>query len=133
MNWTAAASDLPRPVSTGEDPVFYAQMNRWRLAAGIPDRCYARLQVQFDPNFSRHKPQFIDFGSPLFLRLLASMLQNFQGQISFEEALPSPESCGEGGHIYELLADPLLLRHDFSTPVEPEEVSRSPLQTPACV
>ncbi|MBZ5489567.1 MAG: lantibiotic dehydratase family protein [Acidobacteriia bacterium] len=132
MSWTVAAADLPRSVSTGEDPTFYAQMNRWRLAAGIPVRCYARLQVQFDPSFSRHKPQFIDFSSPLFLRLLASMLQNFQGQISFEEALPSPESCREGGHIYELLADPLLLRHDFPAPEEPEEVSRSPLQT-ACV
>jgi hypothetical protein len=114
--WTAPCSSLPQPNTTGTDVQFYSAINLWRRAAGIPEKCYVKLDIEFDAVTNRHKPQFIDFSSTLFLRMLASMIQEHKGKVDFEEAVPMPapgQQCGNGAYVFEVLSDPLLYRFDF--------------------
>jgi hypothetical protein len=129
--WTAPASSLPQPKTTGTDVQFYSAINLWRQAAGIPEQCYVKLDIEFDAVTNRHKPQFIDFSSTLFLRMLASMIQEHKGKVEFEEAVPMPapgQQCGNGAYVFEVLSDPLLYRFSFPPEEECEAVAGQELQ-----
>jgi len=113
--WRVERQQLPQVTTTGPDPDFYLVFNNWRRAAKLPLRAFVRLDVDFDPASGNHKPQYMDFSSPFFIRLLASMLQNHKGAIWFQELLPSGESFGaqeQQAHIFEAFADPLLFRNN---------------------
>jgi hypothetical protein len=129
--WTAPCSSLPQPKTTGTDVQFYSAVNLWRRAAGIPDKCYVKLDIDFDAVTNRHKPQFMDFSSTLFLRMLASMIQDHAGKIDFEEAMPMPaqgQHCGNGAYVFEVLSDPLLYRFDFPPGEKCEATAREESQ-----
>jgi hypothetical protein len=107
--WWVRREQLPNVTTTGPDADFYLAFNKWRVDAQIPTKAFVRLDVDFDPVSGRHKPQYIDFSSPLFLRMFASMIQNHTGKVRFEEVLPAIEFDNEAndGHVFEVFVDPL--------------------------
>jgi hypothetical protein len=61
------------------------EIERWRRQIGLPEQVYVR------PVFSKRiKPQFVDFHHMLLMAALPKRMQNLQGKIKVEEALPAP-------------------------------------------
>ncbi|MFE7484702.1 lantibiotic dehydratase [Streptomyces sp. NPDC057552] len=83
---------------TGEQQRYVAA-RRWRLAADMPEQVYVRVATDI-------KPQFVDFTSPVYVRLLCTMLRAARTkggddvEVIVTEALPTAEHAwladGEG-------------------------------------
>jgi hypothetical protein len=111
--WRVQRQEFPAVSTTGQDPNFYLAFHEWRLRNRVPMRAFVRLEIEFDPLSGRHKPQYLDFSSPLFMRLFASMIQNHRGAVQIEEMLPNQASFNssrEGGRVFEVFIDPLFFR-----------------------
>lgn len=111
--WWVDRDQLPKVATSGPDPDFYFSFNEWRAEIGIPSTAFVRLGIETDHLFSRHKPQYMDFSSPSFLRLLGSMIQGYSGSICFEEVLPAKDLfAGQvgAGHVFEVFVDPLYIK-----------------------
>jgi hypothetical protein len=99
--WIVPRSRLPIPDKDESDFDFFHRVSDWRLDHGLPDQTYVRLEVATppegstpDPDMERgddagaedrphvtwrsayndHKPQFIDFTSPLMVNLLRAVI-----------------------------------------------------------
>lgn len=103
--WKIPVGCFPQRPPAGEDAAYYAQVQRWRVANGIPDRVFA--QVDFAaaaaqgtddgdegtdekgrPKASR-KPLAVDFDSWFSVALLEQLVAGAQSRLVVTEALPS--------------------------------------------
>jgi lantibiotic biosynthesis dehydratase-like protein len=89
--WIVSSGSLPRFNEQCEHELF-AQINRWRIAHGIPDRVFLELHIPSSRSQTHHKPQYIDFTSPLFVRVLQAEVPKTIDFFTLEEALPPPNS-----------------------------------------
>lgn len=68
--WSFAPSALPPGLDKMAEPEAFAAVNTWRMAHYIPQRVF--LTEKLPSARAIYKPQFLDFGSPLFVSLLRS-------------------------------------------------------------
>jgi lantibiotic biosynthesis protein len=75
------------------DPDLLLKIYRWCCDHGVPKQVFAaeRLQTRFSL-WPRHKPQFIDFTSPVFMPVLRSVLRSNPTELRLEEVLPEPSA-----------------------------------------
>ncbi len=65
-------------------------INRWRTAVGIPEQTFLIPNVSSANRHQDRKPQYLDFTSPLFLRVFTSVLRGTSDdRVTLEEVLPS--------------------------------------------
>jgi hypothetical protein len=92
--WTLPLDAVKNEVRMLSDDDFFMAINRWRIERGIPDRVFLeeKIPVKF---FERNifKPQYMDFTSPLFIRILRPILQTGPAQLSVQEMLPDTQSA----------------------------------------
>ncbi len=85
--WEVSEDFGVRP--NASDATIYAQFHRWRCEAGLPREVYVYEKMgQPESVLCSFKPQFIDFSSPLLVRLFYSIATRQNGQLIIEEALP---------------------------------------------
>lgn len=89
--WSVPAAPLAAALSHADDARAFAEVNRLRLAWGIPDRVFCAEPVPHALAEVIHKPQYLDFTSPLFLPLLRDATKQEVERLTFEEMLPTPE------------------------------------------
>lgn len=70
----------------------FAALDAWRRGQELPASLFLLERVQFGDRTEVRKPQFLDFRSPSFCRLLAAALPSGDEELVFEEVLPSPEA-----------------------------------------
>jgi hypothetical protein len=91
QGWSVPAAPLAAALSHADDATAFAEMNRLRLAWGIPDRVFCAEPVPHALAGVVYKPQYLDFTSPLFLPLLRDAAGGEVERLTFEEMLPTPE------------------------------------------
>lgn len=75
---------LAKTVSSRENAIFFRDVNFYRLELGMPDRVFWKIDGE--------KPQYLDFGSPISVRLLQQTWQQNPNRVfTFAEMLPLPE------------------------------------------
>lgn len=89
--WTVDPALILGRCAGASDAELFRVVNRWRLAAGIPDRVFVaeRLPVEYF-GIEVHKPQYLDFTSPSFIQVLRAAFESREGWITIEEMLPTP-------------------------------------------
>jgi hypothetical protein len=87
--WSFPVSKLQRLTAGLSEAHSLLAINRWRTLAGIPEQVFIVGDVSSKSRTRARKPQYIDFSSPLFLRVFASVLQYpSTNEITLEEVLP---------------------------------------------
>jgi len=97
--WTLALSGIRKETAALGDSEFFLAINRWRLARGIPDRIFIeeKVLVTF---FGRDvfKPQYMDFTSPLLVRVFRAILQPDLMHLAVQEMLPDFDCAPRDSH-----------------------------------
>ena len=92
--WTLPLDGIRDEVSSLSDADSFLAINRWRSTRGLPDRVF--LEEKIPVNFFGRdifKPQYLDFTSPLFVRIFRAILQTTLTHISIQEMLPGTEGA----------------------------------------
>jgi hypothetical protein len=118
-SWRAPTDELRRALEAPGEAEAFAAFRRWHKSRGIPERVFAVEKVPHPILGSRYQPQYLDLASPLFLRVLRSMLASQDETLELVEMLPSPDmfprdAAGRPWAV-ELLVDSLALREDSPT------------------
>ncbi|MDB4894421.1 MAG: hypothetical protein JWN15_683 [Firmicutes bacterium] len=112
-SWVVPRSELPvRPKGT-DDFAYMVQVERWRQAAGLPDQIFIRTTL--DPaavlfrsmlpgqeagpteiRDQQRKPQYVDFRSPVLVRVFEKHLDEVAEVLLVEEMLPGPSDLLAG-------------------------------------
>jgi hypothetical protein len=87
-SWAVTVEGFRRQVEGLSPARFFAAVEQWRRARGIPDQVF--LPRPAGANTHRDKPLFIDFNSPIFVELFRQRLVASE-QLVMEEVLPSVE------------------------------------------
>lgn len=102
-SWTLPARIFPTRTKAEDASAFFARINRWREEVGIPVQCFVRgvapgagSAVRASARPSQRvlqnlaKPQFVDFGSPAFVELLGSLVnEELESVLVIEERYPA--------------------------------------------
>lgn len=106
QGWMERAGDL-------SDSELLRRIHSWRRERGIPRRTFLIEAVHHELAGRVFKPQYMDFGSPLFLSVLRTALKDGQEQLVCEEMVPAPEAAPRDdrgrGWALELLIDSITL------------------------
>ncbi|WP_161981700.1 lantibiotic dehydratase [Streptomyces sp. TM32] len=115
--WKVPADRLP-DVATGNGADAFAEVRRWQESLGLPDRVFyrgftlpdplvptseeeqhtwARTLARF-PTSAERKPTFLDFTSVTSVRAWRRALRRCQGDLTFQECLPTVGDDGAQGH-----------------------------------
>jgi hypothetical protein len=110
--WYVSPNPLTGPCDGMDDAEAFEAINRWRLDRGLPERVFFIEHVHHPRRDDFHKPQYLDFTSPMLVALFRSALRYNAASLTFEEMLPSPDTvpCDEHGTPWaiELLVDDLV-------------------------
>lgn len=87
-SWTVPVEGFRREIDGLSPARFFAAVDRWRRARGIPDQVF--LPRPLGQHSHRDKPLFIDFNSPVFVELFRQRLAGL-AQLAMEEVLPAIE------------------------------------------
>ena len=124
-SWRVPTELLRKKLEAPCEAEAFATFRRWHEAHGIPERVFAVEKVPHPLLGSRHQPQYLDLGSPLFIRMLRSMLISQDESFEFVEMLPSPDMFPRDADgrawAVELLVDSLVVGED--TRITPLHVS----------
>jgi hypothetical protein len=130
--WTLDADAFPAQSETQSEVDYFISIGAWRAAHGIAPRVFVRVlaarpngkPVKADEAPQRrsrdlHKPQYIDFESPLFVQLFARIRGPLtDARVVLEEALPDTEHLPRVGS--QAFAYELVLHVDSRSPGLPE-------------
>lgn len=110
--WTLPSARLAAALGEADDARAFVQSNRLRESWGVPERVFLSEPMP-NPHFGRvFKPQYVDFGSPLFLPLLRSALE--EETVTAVEMLPDfgtyPRDGAGERRALEVLVDSVALR-----------------------
>jgi hypothetical protein len=98
--WTFSPAVIFDGYAHLSDAELFLKVNRWRMEHGIPEQVFVaeRLQAKFNL-WPLHKPQYIDFTSPLFIPVLRAAFESCENELRMEEMLPTREAfpVGEDG------------------------------------
>jgi hypothetical protein len=111
--WVVPTAPLAQ-AARGADARAFAAVDRLRRAWGIPGQVFFSERLS---NFffgTVHKPQYLDFTSPLFLPLLRDALEGAGESLHLAEMLPDFGMCPRDGAgrrwAVEVMVDSLALR-----------------------
>ncbi len=93
--WVVPSGSFPLFSEQSEHEQF-AAINRWRIAHNLPEHVFLELHIPSRNAQTHQKPQFIDFTSPLFVRVLQAEIPKTIDFFVLEEALPQPTSYAHG-------------------------------------
>lgn len=121
--WSVPAAPFAEALRES-DARALAAIGRLRRAWGLPAQAFfAEPQSNFFFG-TVHKPQYVDFTSPLFVPLLRAALERGGERLHLTELLPTPAQCprdGEGRpRALEVVVDTAALRRPFSATVHAE-------------
>lgn len=98
--WRLDGAALPTPEPSEEAFDHFARVDAWRRRLGLPPSVFLRLRPQGRaPREHLHKPQFIDFESPLLVELfgrIGDSLGDTLFHAVFEECLPDDRHLVHG-------------------------------------
>ncbi len=105
--WKVAKSSLPEDAPHVSDFEYWFQLEAWRSAYNIPRHCFVFITATHkgagnNATFDDYKPQYIDFESPLLVRLFRKATRKANRFIRIEEMLPNKEQVNQG-HVSETL------------------------------
>jgi hypothetical protein len=113
--WVVPVELLPVREQGQTDADYFLALQQWRTQAGIDEQVFAISSSRGNtgrggkraagaPAAGRddYKPQYIDFASPLLVRVFEKMLTKVSVQLQLEEMLPAP------GHLYQTGQDMLV-------------------------
>jgi len=108
----------------------FAAFRRFHKGHGIPEQAFITERIPHRTLGSRFQPQYLDLRSPLFVRMLRSMLASQDETLEFVEMLPTPDMFPKDANgrawAVELLADSLALREEIRVSpfaVQPRQVT----------
>jgi hypothetical protein len=88
--WVLSRAALPETAAEGSRA--WAEIWRWREAAGLPEQVYLVEPVNGrNRGVVTYKPQYIDFRSPSFVALFQDSIGRLETSAILVEALPRPE------------------------------------------
>lgn len=99
--WKVPCAVLPEDLSTVSDFDYSHQLKAWRNKYDIPRNCFVFITPTHkmagkNATFDDYKPQFIDFESPLLIRLFRKAIRKADQFIRIEEMLPGKEAVADG-------------------------------------
>ncbi len=105
--WKVPCKFLPDNAPSVSDFEFWYQLKRWRNEYAIPQHCFIFItpyqkQAGENSTFDDYKPQYIDFESPLMVRLFRKAVRKAGTYIRMEEMLPGKAEV-PGGAVSEML------------------------------
>ena len=93
--WIVEKGEIPVKKQKTELYIYFQHLQAWRMKWGFPRRVFVRLhfpkELDRSVHRTRHKPQYMDFGSPLFVLLFIKILRKVDYALVLEEMLPAPE------------------------------------------
>jgi hypothetical protein len=105
--------ELRREVAAGSEEDAFAALNRWRLDNRLPESLFWIEKTHYERVGTVHKPQYLQFTSPLFVEVFRSALHANGDPLTFEESLPAvgdlPHAPGGERRAVELQLDTLPL------------------------
>ena len=90
--WSVPAAPLAAALAEPDAALAFAAVNRLRAAWGLPDRVFVSEPVPNAVFGTVHRPQYVDFTSPLFVPSLRAAAERGE-RVAFDEMLPTPEMC----------------------------------------
>jgi hypothetical protein len=114
--WSFRAVALLDELTQPSEAAALVAANRWRSQRGIPERIFAIEKVPHRLRGTRYRPQYVDFSSPLFLDVLRAILRTDDRDVSFVEALPTPDMFPEDGNGHRRAVEILLDGLSFGPP-----------------
>jgi hypothetical protein len=99
--WYIPISSMKDFIGKKNDDLLYVKIQEWRYELTIPDEIFIRskFNVFEGQNRDDYKPQYIDFRSPLSIKLLVRILNKVEkGYIQIEEMLPGSNQLLKFGH-----------------------------------
>lgn len=105
--WKVPCKFLPDNAPSVSDFEYWYQLKRWRNEYAIPQHCFIFItpyqkQAGENSTFDDYKPQYIDFESPLMVRLFRKAVRKAGTYIRIEEMLPGKAEV-PGGAVSEML------------------------------
>jgi hypothetical protein len=121
--WRLEPQQLLPLIAGGGEAAAYATLNHWRLGKGIPDQVFVHEPTPLTGSRYRHKPQYIDFSSPSFIRIFGSILRVPMRALILEEALPAPGQFPVHGHHWatEIQLESFAFHRNYSSRAVREE------------
>lgn len=113
QTWLIPRQHLPMRTKGTSDFAYFVEVERWRRALGLPNQIFLRTTRNPAPPFpvspatgaathlaevrdQQRKPQFIDFRSPLLLRVFEKHLDAVAEALVVEEMFPAPQDLMPG-------------------------------------
>lgn len=90
--WSLPARALAAALE-GDDATAFAAVNGLRMEWGVPERVFVAEPRAAGPGGTTYRPQYLDFGAPLFLPLLREAVAGAGERLRVEEMLPDPSHC----------------------------------------
>jgi hypothetical protein len=88
--WVVAVGEgLRREVTAGSEEEAFAALNRWRIDNLLPESLFWIEKTHYEHVGVVHKPQYLNFTSPLFVEVFRSALRANGDPLTFEERLPA--------------------------------------------
>jgi hypothetical protein len=125
--WLVPRSQLIERENKESDYEYFCRVHKWRMKLGLPRRVFIRFVPMTDAenpfarmfegkeaeqeeiDFTHFKPQYIDFESPLLVRLFGKIISDTTLGMKIEEMLPDVEALwftGQGRpHVTELTVE----------------------------
>lgn len=94
--WIIDKKSIPIQENGATEAIYHFMIIQWKNSLGIPDHIFFRLysrKIAFDTpdkGTKDYKPQYINFNSPLFIKLFQKLINKAQYYIEIEEMLPAP-------------------------------------------
>jgi hypothetical protein len=112
--WALATNSLVLSLGSISGAESFSVIDQWRREHGLPDQVVLIEKVFRERKTVLHKPQYLDFTSPLFSSVFRQSLRENADTLIVEEMLPHPISavCDQHGDgwVLELMLDALALR-----------------------
>jgi hypothetical protein len=136
-SWSVPVPVVAPLLEGGDEAAAFAAFNRWRTARGIPERVFVFEKRPLPIPGEFFKPQYLDFGSPLFVGLFHGAAAAGVAALSLVEMLPQashfPADRDGVRWAVELLVDSLAMRPAHVRAAEPEPVRAPGRRMPAAV
>ncbi len=99
--WTIPKVLIPVRDPLDSDWAYFKKINSWRLALGMPDECFVVIHLDrwgseaVDNELLKkvgrddYKPQYINFASPMFIKLFEKLMLKLPARLQVEEMLPN--------------------------------------------
>ncbi|HHH50008.1 MAG TPA: hypothetical protein ENK52_03410 [Saprospiraceae bacterium] len=90
--WIIPKDEIPNRKKYNSFYDYFKAINNWRKSIDLPQYVFVKLSLKQNLNSrTQHKPQLIDFQSPLFMQLFQKISNKEITNLQIEEMLPKPD------------------------------------------